>query len=478
MVHVKALVDYHPVQIVEDMFSEYFHQRLAETEIRSGKVRPRPSPPLSHSSKQQNSLRGGQKRNDPRPRLKPAQGTASGINNVDQDGDLIRRLYTCDNQTLCHQPQLQFKAPLPLPIYLCKHHRNGVRFFFLVREGLLLHPAVRLVANPSDARLIVYLPESSPWQKTECNKQEYRNKTLVLDEGDGPQVFDMGPGAKPLIIFKRSYIRRDNGKFNGYMPYLKQRGDVLPMTYPVAEAYIRPKFVHFDKRSYEIVCSLRGSNWDPVRLRVRQWVEEWAQARGIPKGKYVAGEVDGLSRPVVSKSYFDAMHHAKLLVTSNPSGWEGDFRLTEAMASGALVLVDHMMVPRQDPFINKHHILYYDNNDKTNFFQLLDLAREMYIEGVTPSATSDSMPTYLTPGQRIAARGYLHALHHHRAANLIDYVLRTWAVRQAAVNRYGETQGLTLLMGNERHSQPDQSGGYKEHGYALRWQAINKSKKQ
>ena len=36
-----------------------------------------------------------------------------------------------------------------------------------------------------------------------------------------------------------------------------------------------------------------------------------------------------------------------------------DFRLMEAIASGALIMVDRMYVPRPYPLIEDHHIVYY-----------------------------------------------------------------------------------------------------------------------
>ena len=36
-----------------------------------------------------------------------------------------------------------------------------------------------------------------------------------------------------------------------------------------------------------------------------------------------------------------------------------DFRLMEAMASGALIFVDHMYTPRPHPLIDNKHIVYY-----------------------------------------------------------------------------------------------------------------------
>jgi hypothetical protein len=267
----------------------------------------------------------------------------------------------CLNQTMCIQPKLQLTNSYN--VYFCKHVGHGVRFYFLAKEGLLLHPNINMIEDIDKADSIVYLPVSAPWHKSECNKPEYKNKTIVLDEGDGPQLFEPDGSEEYkktdwLLYFKRSYVRRHNGQFKGYMGYVTNT-NVLPMTYTVVEAYVKTAFNMMRDRNLDIVCTLRGSNGDPTRLRVRQWVEEYAKARGVQK--YVAGQVNHASRTVVDRDYLGQMFRAKIIVTSNPSDWEGDFRLMEAMASGALIFVDQMYVPRPYPLIEGKHIVYYGN---------------------------------------------------------------------------------------------------------------------
>lgn len=46
------------------------------------------------------------------------------------------------------------------------------------------------------------------------------------------------------------------------------------------------------KLIYVISMCLAGGKHDPTRLRVRQWVEEYAKARGV--GKYIAGQVKAI----------------------------------------------------------------------------------------------------------------------------------------------------------------------------------------
>jgi hypothetical protein len=104
--------------------------------------------------------------------------------------DISEQFYTeilkCPNQSRCILPYLQLTHKMN--IYLCKHPiRSGVRFYYLVKEGFLLHPQVNLVSE-SDIHLadyIIYLPGSAPWHKTECTNTSYAKRLIVLDEFDG-----------------------------------------------------------------------------------------------------------------------------------------------------------------------------------------------------------------------------------------------------------------------------------------------------
>ena len=111
----------------------------------------------------------------------------------------------CDNQTRCIRPKLQLQRAYN--VYFCKHVAYGIRFYYLIREGLLLHPLINLVDSPDNAEVIVYLPVSSEWDKSECKNPKYRSKTIVLDEGDYPQLFDppkFDASEEWAMYFKRS----------------------------------------------------------------------------------------------------------------------------------------------------------------------------------------------------------------------------------------------------------------------------------
>lgn len=355
-------------------------------------------------------------------------------------------LVKCSNQSNCIRPRLQLKQSFN--IYYCKHINYGIRFYYLVREGLLLHPKINLVSRPELADYIVYLPESSSWQHTECNNRSFIQKIIALDEGDYPDLFRIDEGTF-MMTFKRSYVKRVDGNFKHYMPYIAEP-NVFPMTYIVAEIYVRHLFKHYQERSIEILCSLRAIPSDPTRTRVKNWVDEYIQSRGIKNA--FSGEVNTASRPTVSKQYFERMYSSKIIVTSNPSNWEGDFRLCEALATGALIFVDEMYVPRQHPFEHGKHLIFYNNHNKSDFFQKLDYYRLHHEES-----------------KRIAMLGYLHAMHYHRATNLIDYVFRTLHTKMIAE----QDRKFEHLLHDLNFAQ---KFFYSDTGYALRLLAIRRQK--
>ena len=103
----------------------------------------------------------------------PSEGT-------DITSDMVG-LIRCHNQSSCIMPELQLQKVFK--VYYCARTGHGVRFYYLVHEGLLLHPNIHLTPNIEEADVIVYLPTSSPWGKSECGNEKYYSRMLVLDEG-------------------------------------------------------------------------------------------------------------------------------------------------------------------------------------------------------------------------------------------------------------------------------------------------------
>jgi hypothetical protein len=128
-------------------------------------------------------------------------------------------------------------------------------------------------------------------------------------------------------------------------------------------------------------------------------------------------QVNTATRTTVSMAYFQQLFNAKIIVTVNPANWEGDFRLWESMCSGALVFVDPLYVPHPYPLVGGEHVVFFDNNNRTDLFAKLDYYRAHPLEA-----------------RRIAEYGYLFAMKYHRTVNMMDYILRSAHLKQVMVH--------------------------------------------
>ena len=113
-------------------------------------------------------------------------------------------------------------------------------------------------------------------------------------------------------------------------------------------------------------------------------------------------------RKTINSEYFEWHADAKIVVTCNPSFWDGDYRLYEAMASGALVLVDEIHVPLARPFVDGVHLVVYDNHNASD----LEAKLAYFLAHPREAAA-------------IATHGLVHTLRYHRAVSRLDYILRT-----------------------------------------------------
>ena len=324
-------------------------------------------------------------------------------------------LLSCKNQSACIVPDLQLATKFN--VYFCtKGVHQGIRFFYLVREGLLTHPNVKLLPYEDihKADLVVVLPASISWEKSECQSPSLAHKLLVLEEFDGDTMYSpsgnvtkmkqlYGPDMRwYFMYFKRSYVRRRDGRFKAFRSL--KHPDVYPMVYSIANTYAQHQFNH--NRSIDITCTLRGNKEMSTRLRVQQWVARYVKEQGIRN--VVLGELNHDTRTTISKMYFERLFGSKIIVTVNPAHWEGDFRLWESMATGALVMVDHLFVPYPYPLVDGEHVVFFDNNNETDFMTKLHYFH-----------------THPQEARKIAVRGYLFAMKYHRTVSMMDYFLRS-----------------------------------------------------
>ena len=173
-------------------------------------------------------------------------------------------------------------------------------------------------------------------------------------------------------------------------------------------------------RTIDILCSNRHTALMTAVANVVSWIHDYLEKHADVKG--IAGDVNSGGREI-NEVYFNSMRRAKIVVTCNPSHWEGDFRTFEALASGALVFVDEMYTPHPRPFVDGEHVVVYDNSDPEAFFEKLDY--------------------YLSHPQEAqklaAAAGLRHALRYHRAVSRLDFVLRSAHELRAEESSYTYT---------------------------------------
>jgi hypothetical protein len=184
----------------------------------------------------------------------------------------------CANQTRCIQPALQLQSVFN--VFLCPHifENRGVRFYYMIREGLILHPNINLVKNPISADYIIYIPMSGNWKH--LKDARFAGKIIVLDEADKSDINSKENDPTYAAYFKRSiFSRLPDGRFNGYMNYMSQRKDIYPLTYSITETYVRTKFLSMSNRKHEILCSLRDDN--NARSRVKSFLNKYAKFRNL-----------------------------------------------------------------------------------------------------------------------------------------------------------------------------------------------------
>jgi len=310
--------------------------------------------------------------------------------------------YTIDDIYECVKPELEYHKKTKVHFIPADKPTAGWRFQHLIRQGFNKHPAIEAVSTMDEAEFILYLPVSTAIPP---KQQNLTKKINCFDESDGSGANRNIAESTYLIYLKRSFVTKKDGLYTG-----QGRGyerNYFPMAYSVSDEYFDPQnFLSGSQRKLDIVCSNRPFDKQPTRSRIVYWVADFLDK--YPQYHGIAGEVNAAGRREINQKYFDAMRSTKILVTANPSFWEGDFRFFEAVASGALVFVDEMYIPHPHPFIHGKHLIVYDNSDQQTFQNSL----KYYLE-------------HPQEARAIARAGLRHALRYHRALSRMDWILRS-----------------------------------------------------
>jgi len=277
-------------------------------------------------------------------------------------------------------------------------------------EGFSLHPRTNLVDSPEEADIIVWASTRGLTER-EIPPSNYSN-VVLLDYADGCSRHSALDKVKHLVgHFKRSFVHRRFGKFSnnctdGWENRVKKES-VLPFAYSGAQTFASAGM--FPKRKYAITNMLRddsaGSN--KQRKIILNYTKSFVEKHNLSNHSFIGNTLSGKERGF-EKVYFKVLANSKIIVTMNPADWEGDFRLWEALLSGALVFVDKMAILDwiPHPFKHKEHLIFYDPANRTEFENLL----EYYVSN---EAEAES----------IGLRGYEHTAHHHMTTDRVSYIL-------------------------------------------------------
>jgi len=274
-------------------------------------------------------------------------------------------------------------------------------------EGFSTHPRTTLVDSAEDADLIAWVSVRGNTEK-EIPPTNYSN-VVLLDYADGCNVHQKRGELKHMIgYFKRSFVLRDKDSVYVRNCTLEEvTGGIFPFSYSGLEALVN-KDIHKERNTLITSVLRTEGTHNKVRSRVVDWTKSFIEQHGL-KNKSSLGDVgSGYSASDFDHTYLSHLADSKIIVTCNPWNWEGDFRLWEALLSGALVMVDKMAIPHwmPHPFVHKKHLIFYDTTNQSEFNSLL----EYYIE-------------HEDEARRIGEAGYNFVLDHHMSKDRVSYIL-------------------------------------------------------
>ena len=189
------------------------------------------------------------------------------------------------------------------------------------------------------------------------DKLPYPQKTIIIDYRDTAQDCYPYPCA---LYFKRSVIDRTR------MQRVATERSVLPITYAVRPNFYegRPDEVLDHERDIDVGCFFSPANLEghnKIRHQIARFLGSFCRLQSryrIHTG--IVGQPGRVGRNTLQANYFDMLKRCKIVVTCNPAVWEGDYRLYEALISGALVFVDRMLTPQPHHLLDRCHLVIFD----------------------------------------------------------------------------------------------------------------------
>lgn len=278
--------------------------------------------------------------------------------------------------------------------------RKVTREYLLIKQGLENNPRVELVNSAAfcDFVFLFYTTLKHQPLLTQCY---LKSKLVFIDYHDKPyMIFDVDC----IAYFKRSWVEEVSERNHSSKRVPSWNPNFHPLTFAIMDEFI---INEAPERDVALSCTIRPHMRHINRPRVLNFI----RSMNI-KGKTQIGELNRGNMNCFDdfqmREYFKLLKRSRIVVTCNPSMWEGDHRTWEAFASGALVFVDRMYTPMVHPLVDGEHCIFYDLSDEG-----LKILRErvLYYLDRTDKA------------ERIAKAGHDFTMKHHRSSNRIDEIL-------------------------------------------------------
>lgn len=288
-----------------------------------------------------------------------------------------------------------------IKIYWVPPHK-GSRESWLINQGLVNNPRVKLVDSEAESDFVFQFYYCAKHRHHHIGQNFPSEKLVLIDYHDNPNWYFP---IDCLAYFKRSWVGMvDKGDYTT-KKLTPKPANFHPITFAIID-----EFIISEKMDRDIVlsCTLReGKQKHFNRIKLLGFM----RAMDI-RGKKQIGEFNGgrmgrwLGHEMMD--YFKMLKRSQIVVTCNPSKWEGDHRTWEAFANGALVFVDKMFTPLVHPLIDGEHCIFFDLSDTG-----LRMLRELIYYYIK----------HTEEASRIARAGHEFTMKYHRTSNRIDEIL-------------------------------------------------------
>jgi hypothetical protein len=271
---------------------------------------------------------------------------------------------------------------------------------YILRQGIINNNRTKLASSENEADLILLdLRNFFPEHKYNII---YPEKTIIVDYRDDFDKFFKQPC---LLYFKRSFINLKN-------EIVKSSFNYIPIQYALRMCYVEEsKKKHKIEQDIDISVLFHTNSskeHNKSRTKVLNFIKNHPKLTRFNKQVGLVSSGDEKGRSEYNETYWDTLSRSKIVVTCNPTNWEGDQRFTEATGSNSLVFQDVMYSNYKNLFVHEEHCIFYE----------LDNLEKLV----------DQIVFYLQPENEkkrkiIAENAYDHTMKYHTVKHRIDEIL-------------------------------------------------------